>query len=58
MDPKILLTNKNIIKKEVNKYLNIIKNYPYIFNLGHGILPQTNPKMIEFVIKTIREKTS
>ncbi len=57
MNPNILLTNKENIKKEVNKYLNIFKDYPYIFNLGHGILPQTNPKIVEFVIKTIREKT-
>ena len=56
MNPKILLTNKKIVKKEVNKYLNIFSGYPYIFNLGHGVLPKTNPLMIEFVIKTIREK--
>ena len=56
MNPNVLLTNKKKIKKEVNKYLNIFKDYPYIFNLGHGILPQTNPKMIEFIIKIIRKK--
>ena len=56
MNPNVLLTNKKKIEKEVNKYLNIFKDYPYIFNLGHGILPQTNPKMIEFIIKIIRKK--
>ena len=37
MDPKILLTEKEKIKKEVIKYLDIFKDHPYIFNLGHGI---------------------
>ena len=36
MDPKILLTDKETIKKEAKKYLDIFKDHPYIFNLGHG----------------------
>ena len=56
MDPKILLTEKKNIKKKVNKYLDIFSDYPYIFNLGHGVLPDTDPSIINFVIKTIRER--
>ena len=56
MDPKILLTEKKNIKKKVNKYLDIFSGYPYIFNLGHGVLPDTDPSIINFVIKTIRER--
>ena len=56
LDPKVLLTNKETVKKEVDKYLNVFSNYPYIFNLGHGILPDTNPLMIEYVINLIRDK--
>ena len=37
-------------------FINIFSGYPYIFNLGHGILPETDPTMIEFVVKMIREK--
>jgi len=33
LDPKILLTDKENIKKNTEKYLNIFKDYPYIFNL-------------------------
>ena len=56
LDPKVLLLDKEIVKKEVEKYLNIFSDYPYIFNLGHGILPNTNPLMIEYVINLIRNK--
>ena len=54
MDPKILLTNKEIIKKETTKYLDIFKNHPYIFNLGHGVLPETNPNMFEYMVNTVK----
>ena len=56
LDPKILLEEKEVIKKNVEKYLNIFKNYPYIFNLGHGVLPETKPETIEYIIKIAREK--
>jgi len=58
LDPKVLLTNKENVRKKVNYYLDIFSGQPYIFNLGHGILPETNPSMIEFVVKTIREKNT
>jgi uroporphyrinogen decarboxylase len=54
LDPKILLTNKEILKKEVEKYLHIFKDHPYIFNLGHGILPETKIEMVEDLIKIVR----
>ena len=29
------------------------KEQPYIFNLGHGILPQTNPEVLQNIIKRL-----
>ena len=54
LDPKILLTNKETLKQEVEKYLNIFKDHPYIFNLGHGILPETKIEMVEDLINIVR----
>ena len=54
LDPKILLTDYVNLKKEALKYLEIFKNHPYIFNLGHGILPDTNPEMVENLIKIVK----
>jgi uroporphyrinogen decarboxylase len=54
LDPKILLTDQQTLKKEATKYLNIFKDHPYIFNLGHGILPETNPDMVEYLVKTVK----
>ena len=55
MDPKVLLTDKENIKKEAIKYLDIFKDHPYIFNLGHGVLPETNPEMMEYLVKTVKD---
>jgi len=57
LDPKILLTDKENIKKNTEKYLNIFKDYPYIFNLGHGVLPETKPETIEYIIQIVRNRT-
>jgi uroporphyrinogen decarboxylase len=55
LDPKILLTNIENLKKETLKYLDIFKDHPYIFNLGHGILPETDPDMVDYLVKTVND---
>jgi len=55
LDPKILLTDKEKLKKEATKYLDIFKDHPYIFNLGHGVLPETNPNMFEYLVNTVKD---
>ena len=57
LHPEVLLTNKAHLKKEVNKYLDIFKDHPYVFNLGHGILPETKIEMVEELIKIVRDFT-
>ena len=55
MDPKILLTDTENLKKEAKKYLDIFKDHPYIFNLGHGILPETKPEMMDYLVKFVKD---
>ena len=55
LDPKILLTDKETLKKEAKKYLDIFKDHPYIFNLGHGVLPETNPSMMDYLVKIVKD---
>ncbi len=54
LDPKLLLTDQKTLKTEAEKYLSIFKDHPYIFNLGHGILPETKVEMVEELIKIVR----
>ena len=55
MDPKVLLESDKKIFNEAKKYLDIFKDVPYIFNLGHGIVPETNPDKLGKLIKFVRE---
>ena len=55
MDPKVLLTDKKSLHKETTKYLQIFKDHPYVFNLGHGILPETKTEMVEELVKIVRD---
>ena len=54
MDPKVLLTDNDNLKKEAIKYLDIFKDHPYILNLRHGILPKTDPLMMDYLVKTVK----
>ena len=54
LDPKVLLSDKDTLKREATKYLNIFKDHPYIFNLGHGILPETDPEMVEYLVQIVK----
>ena len=55
LDPKILLTDKENLQKEATKYLQIFKDHPYVFNLGHGILPETKIEMVKELVKIVRD---
>jgi uroporphyrinogen decarboxylase len=55
LHPKVLLTNTENLKKHTLKYLKIFKDHPYIFNLGHGILPETKPEMVDYLVKMVKD---
>jgi len=55
LDPKILLLSDQEIVSKATKYLNIFKDVPYIFNLGHGLLPETDPDKLDKLIKFYRK---
>ena len=54
LNPDLLLGNKENLKKNTLRYLDIFKDKPYIFNLGHGVLPNTDPSMVDYLVKIIK----
>ena len=54
LTPKYYLQIKKQLKRETIKYLDIFKDHPYIFNLGHGVLPETDPNMFEYMVNTVK----
>ena len=55
LDPKLLLSSEKEIFKGAKKYLDIFKGLPYIFNLGHGLLPETDPDKVSKLINFYKE---
>ncbi|MDB9752359.1 uroporphyrinogen decarboxylase [Pelagibacteraceae bacterium] len=55
MNPKFLLNREKEMYSEAKKYLDTFKNVPYIFNLGHGLVPETNPDQLGKLIKFVKE---
>ena len=55
LDPKILLSSEKEINSNAKKYFDAFKGLPYVFNLGHGMLPETDPKKVEKLIKIYKE---
>lgn len=54
LDPVLLSSNLELAKKETQAIMDIAKGRPYIFNLGHGILPHTPISNVEEVLQVIR----
>lgn len=55
LDPVLLLTDKKIIASKVDSILNNISRDNFIFNLGHGILPETPVENVEFLVNYVRK---
>ncbi len=55
LDPKILLRTEEEIFEGATKYIQSFKGIPYVFNLGHGLLPETDPDKLEKLIKFYRD---
>ena len=54
LDPNVLLKSDKEIAKSATKYIQSFKDIPYIFNLGHGLLPETDPVKVRNLINFYR----
>ena len=54
VDPLILRQGGAALDKEVDEVLTAFSNGPFIFNLGHGILPDTPIAHVEQMLKRVR----
>lgn len=54
LDPIALIAGGNALDQEVDAILEAAASRPFIFNLGHGILPTTPIEHVEQLLKRIR----
>jgi uroporphyrinogen decarboxylase len=59
LDPVILFSSVDLIQKEVKTILNLVKGRPgHIFNLGHGILPNTPVDHVAALVEAVHQYSS
>jgi uroporphyrinogen decarboxylase len=54
LDPILLVTGGDGMVGEIKRILDILAPGPFIFNLGHGIVPETPPENVGLLTETIR----
>ena len=54
LDPRRLLGSEDEMLKGATKYIKAFKDIPYVFNLGHGLLPETDPDKVKMLIDFYR----
>ena len=58
LDNMLLLSGGHQLDEQVNKIVEVLGDGPFIFNLGHGVLPNTSIDNVERVIKILRKKNN
>ncbi len=53
LDNTLLLSSQDALLKAAEQLLASTKDIPHIFNLGHGVLPQTSEDMVKILVETI-----
>ncbi len=54
LDPAVLLGPRDLIAERVRRVLDAAPAKGHVFNLGHGILPETPPEHAEHLVETVR----
>lgn len=59
LDPVALLGTPSVLKEEVGRIMKEMEGRPgFIFNLGHGILPETEVSMAKYLVRLVQDGLS
>lgn len=58
LDPYTLVAGGEILKQQIKEQVQILKQRPYVFNLGHGIVPETPPENVDILLETLHKEAS
>jgi uroporphyrinogen decarboxylase len=54
LDPMALVAGGPPLAEETSSLLDAMRGHPFVFNLGHGIVPQTPPEHIAELVRLVR----
>ena len=55
LDPFALLQGGTTMESEVRTILAAMRERPFVFNLGHGVMPQTPPEHVADLVRLVRK---
>jgi uroporphyrinogen decarboxylase len=58
LDPVLLLVGGQSLENAVNKLRRELGSGPFVFNLGHGVLPETPPENVEMLARLLAQPIS
>ena len=57
LDPLCLVAGGQQMRDEISRIIDCFADRPHIFNLGHGVVPQTPPEHVQDLVDFIRTKS-
>src|SRR6267142_5077460 len=58
LDPILLITGGSFLETGVRDLRRLLGDGPFVFNLGHGVLPETPPENVEALAQLLAEPIS
>jgi uroporphyrinogen decarboxylase len=59
LEPLLLDAPRELLTRRIDEILRAVDNRPgHVFNLGHGILPETSPEVAKFVVDYVHERAA
>jgi uroporphyrinogen decarboxylase len=55
LDPQVLVAGGEALDRSVDAILQMLSDGPFIFNLGHGIVPETPIAHVEQMLRRVRD---
>ena len=56
LDPLLLVAGGEALETRTRQILSALAGRPFVFNLGHGIVPQTTPENVARLVALIRNQ--
>lgn len=54
LDPQVLVAGGALLRSEARRIVRALGRGPFVFNLGHGIVPETPPEHVEQLVAAVR----
>jgi uroporphyrinogen decarboxylase len=54
LDPMLMVVGGDAMREDARRIVREMEGHPHVFNLGHGITPDADPRHVEALVKAVR----